>query len=157
MRLTIRTELAMRTLMYCAINDGRTVRKQEIAVATAASESHLAQVIHMLAQEGYLRTTRGRNGGLKLAEPMHSITLGAVARRMEGRAPLAMCFPGGTNSCPLKPGCRLRPVLVRALEAFFTVLDEVTLRDLVDDNSVLRDILTPQADTGSCAAAVPAR
>lgn len=157
MRLTIRTELAMRTLIYCAMNDGRTVRKHEIAMACAASESHLAQVIHVLAQDGYLRTIRGRNGGLKLARCMDSITLGAIVRRMEGHAPLAACFPGGTNNCPLKPGCRLRPALARALEAFFAVLDEMTLRELVKDNGVLLSILTPNASAVSRAASSPAQ
>ena len=33
MRLTIRTNLAMRTLMYCAVNPGLTVRKTDIAAS----------------------------------------------------------------------------------------------------------------------------
>ena len=31
MRLTTRTNLAMRTLMFCAVNPGVTVRKQQVA------------------------------------------------------------------------------------------------------------------------------
>ena len=56
MRLTIRTNLAMRTLMLCAANPGRIVRKHEIAGICNASENHLAQVIHLLAINGFLNT-----------------------------------------------------------------------------------------------------
>ena len=39
MRLTVRTNLAMRALMFCAINADRTVRKAEIAAACNSSEN----------------------------------------------------------------------------------------------------------------------
>ena len=156
MRLTIRTDLAIRTLMFCASNGSRTVRKHEIATACSASESHLAQVINVLAQEGYLRTTRGRNGGVALARPMDSITLGGVVRCLEGGMPLVECFAGGADTCPLKPGCRVRHALAQALETFFTALDVITLRDLVDDNEALHEILAPGRDADRCAPAPPA-
>ena len=50
MRLTTRTNLAMRTLMYCAVNTGRNIRTSEVARATNASENHLGQVINTLGQ-----------------------------------------------------------------------------------------------------------
>jgi hypothetical protein len=53
MRLTDRTKLALRRLMFCAVNKGRTVRKAEIAEACNASRNHLAQVIHKLSQAEY--------------------------------------------------------------------------------------------------------
>lgn len=59
MRLTTRTNLAMRTLMFCAVNPDRTVRKHEIAEACNASENHLAQVVNTLAQRGFVDTQRG--------------------------------------------------------------------------------------------------
>lgn len=155
MRLTIRTDLAIRTLMFCASNDGRTVRKHEIATVSAVSESHLAQVINVLAQGGFLHTTRGRNGGLMLARPMESITLGSVARFMEGGVPLVECFPGGADACPLKPGCRARHAFARALEAFFSSLDGITLHDLINDNAELLEILAPSAQADHPASTPP--
>ena len=66
MRLTTRTNLAMRTLMYCAVNTGRNIRTSEIAEATNASENHLGQVINTLGQTGFIKTVRGRGGGIRL-------------------------------------------------------------------------------------------
>ena len=46
MRLTKRTNISMRVLMYCAAHEGRLVTKSEIAECCNASENHLAQVIN---------------------------------------------------------------------------------------------------------------
>lgn len=141
MRLTIRTNLAMRTLMYCAVNEGQTVRKRAIAEACAASENHLAQVIHGLALAGFLTTLRGRSGGLRLARPAAQITVGAVVRAFESGVPFAECMEADGGACPLRGACRLKCVFGDALEAFYATLDRVTLADLVQDNTGLARLL----------------
>lgn len=142
MRLTMRTNLAMRTLMFCAVNEGRTVRKHEVAEQCNASENHLAQVINTLAQMGFVTTVRGRNGGLKLGRSADRIRVGDVARAFETPVPFAECFADDTNTCPLTGNCRLRAALEAALEAFYTSLDRVTLSDLVDSNDGLYQLLS---------------
>lgn len=143
MRLTTRTSLAMRALMFCAINAGRTVRRQEVAEATGASENHLAQVIHLLAQKKFLHTVRGRTGGLTLARPAERITVGEVFRAFEKVIPFAECFKGdgSTPDCPLAEGCRLNCVMAEALDAFYARLDRSTVADLVEQNETLDRIL----------------
>jgi len=70
MRLTIRTNLAMRTLMFCAVNSGRIVRKHEIAVACNSSENHLAQVVNTLVAKGFTyRHPRAAGSGGLSAQP----------------------------------------------------------------------------------------
>ncbi|RRH75106.1 RrF2 family transcriptional regulator [Falsigemmobacter faecalis] len=137
MRLTMRTELAMRTLMFCAVQPDRIVRKHEIAIACGASENHLAQVIHTLGQRGFLRTLRGRAGGVLLGRPMEEITVGQVFRALEGEVPFTDCADHSTVDCPLKDVCRLQCAINKALAAFFTTLDQVTLANLVEDNDGL--------------------
>ncbi|TGD45479.1 Rrf2 family transcriptional regulator [Pseudotabrizicola sediminis] len=141
MRLTTRTNLAMRTLMFCAANPDRIVRKREIALACNASENHLAQVIHLLAQTGYLRTVRGRTGGLTLGCSADHITVGAVFRRFEAGLPFAECFSGGDCTCPLVGACRLKATLGAALDGFYAGLDKVTIADLMRDNTDLNRLL----------------
>lgn len=141
MRLTTRTNLAMRTLMFCAANPGRTVRKHEVAETCNASENHLAQVIHLLAQKGYLKTVRGRAGGLMLARPAEAIRIGDVFRSFEAVLPFTECFAGGENSCPLVGACRLKCVLADALAAFYAELDRKTVADLVAGNQELTELL----------------
>ena len=152
MRLTTRTNLAMRTLMYCAINPDRIVRKHEIASSCNASENHLAQVIHMLAQKGYLRTVRGRAGGLKLARAPAEINLGDIFDDFESCLPFAECFGAdchtGTDSgaCPMAGCCTLRGVLAEAMAAFHARLRQTTVADLVAGTGPLAGTLLPAED-----------
>lgn len=141
MRLTTRTNLAMRTLMFCAVNPGVTVRKQQVAEACNASENHLAQVIHLLARAGFLKTQRGRMGGFQLARAAEEITVGAVFRTFEGVLPFTECTAEAASTCPLAGSCRLKCVLSDALEGFYAALDRVTLRSLVLDNKGLAGLL----------------
>lgn len=141
MRLTTRTNLAMRALMVCAVNPGRIVRKHEIAGACNASENHLAQVVNTLSQLGFIDTQRGRAGGMQLARPMDQIGVGEVFRAFETGIPFAECFNPGANTCPLVSACRLRDALVAALDAFHAALDRLTLADLVADNAELDRLL----------------
>lgn len=143
MRVTKRTNIAIRVLMFCAANTGRLVTKAEIARVCNASENHLAQVINQLAQQGYLHTQRGRNGGLELARPASEIVIGEIFRRLEAPVPLAECFADVDNTCPLTQSCRLRTALADAANAFYETLDPITLDALVCDNVDLLSILKP--------------
>ncbi|MEQ8901604.1 MAG: Rrf2 family transcriptional regulator [Roseovarius sp.] len=142
MRITKRTNIAIRLLMFCAANEGRLVTKSEIAERCNTSESHLAQIINKLGQLGFLHTQRGRTGGVTLGRPMSEIRVGEVFRRLEENTPVAECFADVDNTCPLTSACRLRVALVDAVEAFYAHLDEVTLDALVCDNEALFTIFS---------------
>ena len=142
MRITKRTDIAIRLLMFCAANNDRLVTKAEIAERCNTSESHLAQIINRLSQLGFLYTQRGRTGGVRLGRSMAEITVGDVFRQLEQNTPVAECFADVDNTCPLTEACRLRVALVDAVEAFYTHLDEVTLDALVCDNQALFTIFS---------------
>ncbi len=147
MRITKRTNIAMRVLMFCGVNPDRLVTKSEIASRCNTSESHLAQVINQLGQLGYLETHRGRNGGIRLARAMSQITIGEVFRVLEADVPLAECFADVDNTCPLVDACRLRHAIADAAEAFYARLDRVSLDALVCENTPLFDLLVPAGCT----------
>ncbi|MCB1310945.1 MAG: Rrf2 family transcriptional regulator [Sedimentitalea sp.] len=143
MRITKRTNIAVRLLMYCAVNSDRLVTKSEIAEACNVSENHLAQVINQLGQLKYLNTQRGRKGGMTLAREPNEIRIGDVFRDVEGGVPEGVCFADSDGSCPLTDACRLKDALSDAAVAFYAALDDVTLDTLICDNAVLGDILQP--------------
>lgn len=144
MRMTKRTNLAMRVLMFCAVNKGRLVTKTEISGVCRTSESHLAQVVNELGHLGYLSTHRGRNGGMELNRAPEAISIGEVFRQMEGPVPEDDCFADSDGSCPLVDACRLKEALQQAAEAFFATLDDLTLDSLVCKNGALQKILAPE-------------
>lgn len=147
MRLTTRTNLAARTLMLCAANDGHLVRTSDIAERCNSSVNHAARVVQQLHASGYIETLRGRSGGIRLAKPPNRISIGTVFRVFETDIPFAECFDQERNTCPLTATCRLRSYVVRALEAFYHELDLVTLDDLVRGNCGLIDLLSMRPDT----------
>lgn len=143
MRITKRTNIAVRLLMYCALNGDRLVTKSEIAERCNISENHLAQVVNQLGQLGFLTTQRGRNGGLSLGRAARDICIGDVFRQVEGGLPMVECFADVDNTCPLVDACRLRDALTAAAEAFYGALDGITLESLTCDNFDLQRILAP--------------
>ncbi|NVK16814.1 MAG: Rrf2 family transcriptional regulator [Rhodobacteraceae bacterium] len=143
MRITKRTNIAVRLLMYCAAHEDRLVTKAEIAECCNISENHLAQVINQLSQLGYLATQRGRNGGMNLGKPAAEIRIGDVFRDVEGNLPMVECFADADNTCPLASACRLKVALADAAQAFYTSLDDISLESLVCGNHDLMRLLQP--------------
>ncbi|RMH49187.1 MAG: Rrf2 family transcriptional regulator [Alphaproteobacteria bacterium] len=146
MRLTVRTNLSIRALMYLATRGARLSRSAEIARACNCSANHLAQVINQLHAAGFIEALRGRGGGVRLARPPEAINIGDVFRAFEADVPFTECFALETNTCPLVSACRLRGAISRALDAFYGELDQVTLADLVENNRALDEIFAlPEA------------
>lgn len=146
MRLTTRTNLALRTLMVCAVNADRIVRKADVAKTINASENHLAQVINQLGQAGFITTLRGRHGGFTLALPANQISVGAVFRSFEADLPFIECL-SDKNTCPLKGVCRMGEHLSAAVEAFYATLDPLRLSDLTECNSGLEAVIRLDAQS----------
>ena len=145
MRLIDRTDYAFRVLMYLAVSGTGLATVREIAKRYGVSKNHLAKVAWELGRAGFVETVRGRSGGLRLARPAETISVGAVARHIERTIPLAECFPEGAGACRIVSSCVYRHVLVEAEEAFFAVLDRYSVRDLVEDNPALRSVLLPNS------------
>jgi Rrf2 family nitric oxide-sensitive transcriptional repressor len=133
MRLTQWTDYSLRVLMYCAACEGRAQPPTigEIAAAHGISHHHLTKIVVALAGHGWIATTRGRGGGLRLRVPAQALTVGQVVRTTEPELDLVECFDAQANTCRLHGQCRLQSLLHEAMGRFLGVLDGVTLADLV--------------------------
>ena len=140
MQLTRYSDYSLRTLIYLGLNRDRRCTIREIADAYGISENHLMKLVHQLGREGFVRTIRGKKGGLELAMPAREIGVGAVFRAMEGNFHLVECFKEGGNTCPIAGPCVLSGVLDEALQAFMEVLDRHTLEDLLAPSHALSRI-----------------
>jgi Rrf2 family protein len=134
-RINERTDLALRLLLYLAVQDGRA-SVGAVAAAFRVSDTHLAKVTHVLAHAGLVRTTPGRSGGVELARAADTIRVGEVVRLLEPMA-LVECFTP-ENTCPIVGVCGLIPALVEAREAFLAVLDGVTVAEAAKQRAGLR-------------------
>src|SRR5690606_8445542 len=80
---------------------------------------------------GVVATVRGRSGGLRLAREPAEINIGAVVRETESDFHIAECFDSARDTCVYSPSCALRGALGQAVAAFLSVLDGITLADMV--------------------------
>lgn len=127
MQLNRATDIALRVLMLTAADRERQTI-DELAHALAVPRNHMAKVVQRLQRLGLLSTTRGRAGGVELADGAVETTVGAVVRAFEGEREVVGC---DDPPCPLRGACRLRGVLHQAHQAFLASLDTVRLADLL--------------------------
>ena len=135
MRLTRFTDNALRCLLFLAARPERPATVREVATSMGMSPDHLLKVIKRLVELGYVRTIRGRYGGVTLAIPASSINLAAVVRATEDSFALVPCFAPSGSSCPIGPYCSAADSLQKALGAFFEVLQRCSIGDLARGGS----------------------
>ncbi len=143
MRLTERSDYALRVLMYLGAT-GEAATVGTMAVRLNVSHHHLEKVVQMLCGHGFVATTRGRGGGVRLAKEPQEIRIGDVVGQTEPDFALVECMRaalgeeggmvgggGKGGGCPLQEPCRLAGLLRDAQRAFVAVLDDATLADLI--------------------------
>ncbi len=134
MRLTAHTDYAIRVLIFVAIRERGHGTIRDIAEAYGISRNHLMKVVHELQQHGYLKTIRGKGGGVVLARAPEQINLGQVVRDMEPDLALVECFRAD-NQCVITPDCQLKTMLNDALQAFLATMDHYTLKDMTANDA----------------------
>ncbi len=130
MHITRYTDYSLRVLMYLAVKGESLATIQDIADSYDISKNHLMKVVHQLNRLGYITTTRGKNGGLRLRLAPGEINIGVLVRETEQDLNLVECF-SSDNRCAITPVCGLKGVLSEALSAFFETLNGYTLADIL--------------------------
>lgn len=143
MRLTRYTDYSLRVLIHLALNDERLCSIGEIARTYDVSHNHLMKVVNALAHDGFIETVRGRTGGMRLARPADTITVGEVVRKTEEGFQLADC-----SGCALSPACGLTGVLAQGMQAMMVVFDSYKVSDLLADREAMRRLMNRQSPLG---------
>lgn len=131
MQLTRFTDYALRVLMFIAHRAGQRTTIKEISDAYGISEDHLTKVVRRLGQLGYIKTTRGKNGGIATGRAPAQISLGAVIRDFETLTPVECFLPQYDGQCRLFPNCALRGALQTAQLQFLKSLDSYSIQDVM--------------------------
>ncbi|MBT3636154.1 MAG: Rrf2 family transcriptional regulator [Opitutae bacterium] len=139
MELSQFTDYSLRTLIFVALAEEELSSVKQIATAYGISRNHLVKVVHNLARNGYLKTFKGKGGGIKLAMPPEDINIGKLMRVTENLAILE-CIPLKRKKvgCCIAGICELQVILRKALNAFLAELDDVTLSDLLSRKSAMQ-------------------
>ncbi len=138
------TDYSLRVLLYLAYKNDQMVTITELADFYKISRNHLVKVVHNLGIQGYILTTRGKKGGLRLGHPANEIVIGDVVRKMEPDFDLLECFNKATDHCVITNSCALKSVLIGARDDFLGTLDQYTVADALKktakESSVFKSI-----------------
>ena len=145
MQLTYYTDYSLRVLMYLAVHRDKVVNISEIADRYGISRNHLVKVVHNLARGGFIKSYRGKGGGIELAREPAKINIGDVVRYTEGEPKPVECFDVERNRCVIANACGLAEVIGEACDSFFATLDRYTLAELLKRRSRLAKILATPA------------
>jgi Rrf2 family transcriptional regulator, nitric oxide-sensitive transcriptional repressor len=141
MHLTQYTDFALRTLIALAVSPDERSTVSQISSAYGISRHHLVKVAGRLAELGYIETSRGKGGGLRLARRPQRIGIGEVVRSMEAELGVVECLTAGGGHCVIAPACRLKTILHDATNRFLGELDQYTLADVLKSRAPLARLL----------------
>lgn len=129
--LSSTAEYALKAVLHLAEHgEGRHVRVGEIADAVGVPRNYLSKILHELARDGTLSSSRGKHGGFRLAVPPARLSLLLVVGRFDRISERRSCLLGNPQ-CSDRHACALHwrwKSLSEQLTAFFR---ETTVADLL--------------------------
>lgn len=132
MKISTRGRYALRLMVDLAMNDtGEYITIKSIAERQEISDKYLEQIVTVLSRAGYVKSTRGAQGGYKLAKPAQNYTVGGILRLIEGSLSPVACMDDDPNQCPRCSKCVTIDVWKQIDDAINNVVDNITLADLV--------------------------
>ena len=137
MQLTRFTDYGLRTLMYVAARSENSASVKEVAEHYDISRNHLVKVVHRLSQLGYIETTKGKGGGIKIAKDTEKLRLGDLIQKLEPNMNMVECFDAKTNTCRITGSCQLKHYLFEATQNFINTMNKYTLADTVQNKELL--------------------
>lgn len=135
MQLSRFTDYAFRVLMYIAHHQEELHTIPHLAENLHVSQNHLVKVVHFMAKQHWLITTRGKGGGIKVSSLVLSMPVGEVIRTLQGDPKLVNC---NSPACVLKPSCQLKSILHDALEQFYQYLNQYTISECIGSNELIK-------------------
>ena len=142
MNITTFSDYTLRVLIYLAAHDGEKVTTSTIAKAYDISFHHVAKAAQWLTRQGYIKSDRGRTGGISLNKAAGDINIGTIMRATEQGTPLVDCMRASGGSCRISPACGLTHALAAAQTAFYTSLESYSLADVTHQKTQLSELLT---------------
>lgn len=140
MQLTKHTDFAFRVLIYLANMQQEKTTIKDITEHYHISRTHLMKVVNSLVNAGWVSSSRGKGGGIKLGVSPQCISVKDVVMRMEKTlAPVDCKNP----LCYINGACKLQGFLFEAQAAYLDSLATITLADLVWEKTQQRIQIKP--------------
>jgi Rrf2 family protein len=133
MKISTKGRYALRLMIDLAQNyDNGYITIKSISERQEISVKYLEQIINVLSRAGFVKSTRGPQGGYRLAKPAGEYTAGMILRQIEGSLVPVACMEDEPNQCPRCDKCATLELWKQLDEAISGVIDRVTLADLLE-------------------------
>lgn len=133
MQLNKFTDYALRILMYVVQPRDLPYTIAELANQLQVSENHAMKIVHFMAKQNWLMTSRGKGGGIRLAPQTLNISLGTLVRTLQGDQQIVECH---NPPCVLRSDCGLKGILDHAVQQFYQHLDQFKLKDVIPTSGI---------------------
>ncbi|MDD6215112.1 MAG: Rrf2 family transcriptional regulator [Firmicutes bacterium] len=133
MKISTKGRYAIRMLLDLAEheNGGYTALK-DIADRQGISKKYLEQIVAILNKSDILQTSRGFQGGYKLAKSPDKYTVGMILRLTEGSLAPVACLENSPNICERSDYCPTLFIWKGLNDVICKYLDSITLQDILD-------------------------
>ncbi len=132
MTISTKGRYALRIMLDLGARMEETVKLKDIAARQQISEKYMEQIIAVLNKAGYVRSTRGAQGGYRLVRTPAEYTVGMILRLTEGSLAPVDCVAENALPCERNGSCATVEVYKRIYDAVNSVIDNMTLQDLLD-------------------------
>ena len=133
MKISTKGRYALRMLLDLAEHkDDGFIALKEIAQRQGISKKYLEQIVPILNKTDILQTTRGFQGGYKLAQAPNKYTIGKILRLTEGSLSPISCLDQDPIRCERSGNCATLPLWQGLNKVINDYLDNITLQDLLD-------------------------
>jgi len=123
------TEYALSILGYMAVSQGDIFSAEFLHDELKIPRRYLRKLLTDLSKLGFIRSTKGRNGGFVFARPLEEINLAAIIKTVEGTELMGSCLLGH-QSCKEEQPCVMHETWLEAKTKLLDALSNTTLYDL---------------------------
>jgi Rrf2 family protein len=137
MMISKKTKYALKALEHLArhANEG-PILISELAESEGIPKKFLEAILLSLRKGGVLQSRIGKGGGYSLALDARRITIGSVVKILEGDFAPVQCLSDTSytrcEECGDEASCGIRLVMADVKQAMASVLDNVTLADMLE-------------------------
>lgn len=132
MTISTKGRYGLRIMMDLGAHCDETVKLKDIAARQNISEKYMEQIIAILNKAGFVRSTRGAQGGYQLVKAPSQYTVGMILRLTEGSLAPVECLSENALPCERDACCATVELYKRIYDAVNDVIDHTTLQDLLN-------------------------
>lgn len=145
--LTKKGKYGLKALIHLArLEVGETAFVADIAAKNNISKKFLDTILLELRNGGLLRSKKGPGGGYALGKPARDIFIGQAIRILDGPLAPIRCASKTAfepcDDCDHPEDCQIRAAMTDVRDAIATILDNMTLEELVSKNSPASEAVT---------------